>query len=60
VLKFRKVNWVCYVICLGEQRNTCSVVVKKPEGKRPLGRPRRISKDNIKMDLKAVGWIGID
>ena len=48
------------MICMGEQRNTCSVVVKKPEGKRPLGRPRHISKDNIKMDFKAVEWIGID
>jgi len=35
-------------------------VVKNPEGKRPLGRPRHISKDNIKMDLKEIGWIGID
>jgi len=35
-------------------------VVKKPEAKRPLGRPRHISKGNIKMDLKEIGWIGID
>jgi len=32
----------------------------KPEGKRPLGRPRRRWKDNIKVDIKEVGWVGMD
>jgi hypothetical protein len=32
----------------------------KPEGKRPLGRPRRISVDNIKMDVREIGWNGVD
>jgi hypothetical protein len=41
---------------LGLKGNACKVFVGKPEGKRPLGRPRRRRKDNIKMDLRAVGW----
>jgi hypothetical protein len=32
----------------------------KPEGKRPLERPRRVWVDNIKMDLKEIGWVGVD
>jgi hypothetical protein len=45
-------------------RNACKVVVRKPEGKRPLGRPRQIWEDNIKMDLRGVGledvkWINL-
>jgi hypothetical protein len=34
--------------------------VEKPEGKRPLGRPRRWWVDNIKIDLRAIGWFGVD
>ena len=41
--------------CMGEGRAVHSVVVGKPEGKRPLGRPRRRWEDNIKMDLQKVG-----
>jgi hypothetical protein len=33
---------------------------EKPEGKRPIGRPRRTWKDNIKMDLREIGWVGMD
>ena len=40
---------------MGEGRGVHSVLVGKPEGKRPLGRPRRISEDNIKMDHQEVG-----
>ena len=39
----------------GEERGVCRVLVGKPEGKRPLGRPRRRWEDNIKMDLQEVG-----
>ena len=39
-----------------EERSVYRVLVGKPEGKRPLGRPRRRWKDNIKMDLQALGW----
>jgi hypothetical protein len=36
------------------------ILVGKPEGKRPLGRPKRSWKDNIKMDLREIGWGGVD
>ena len=41
---------------MGERRDVYRVLVGKPEGKRPLGRPRRRWEDNIKMDLQEVGW----
>jgi hypothetical protein len=44
----------------GEKTNTCRILVGKPEGKRPLGRPRRKWVENIKMDLRDIGWDGID
>jgi hypothetical protein len=42
------------------KRNAYRVLVGNPEGKRPLGRPRRRWVDSIKMDLREVGWDGID
>jgi hypothetical protein len=44
----------------GEKRNARRILVGKPEGKRPLGRPRRKWVDNIKMDLREIGWGGMD
>jgi hypothetical protein len=44
----------------GEKRNSYRIFVAKPEGKRPLGRPRRRWVDNIKMDLREIGWDGMD
>jgi hypothetical protein len=44
----------------GEKRNACRIVVGKPEGKRPLGRPRRRWVDNIKINLRELGWDGMD
>jgi hypothetical protein len=43
-----------------EKRNAHRILVGKPEGKRPLGRPRRRRVDNIKMDLREIGWDGVD
>jgi hypothetical protein len=40
----------------GEKRNAYRILVGKPEGKRPLGRPRRILEENIKLDLREIGW----
>jgi hypothetical protein len=42
------------------KRNTCKILVEKPEGKRPPGRSRRRWVDNIKMDLREIAWIGKD
>jgi hypothetical protein len=43
-----------------EKRNTYRILVGKPEGKRPLGRPRHRWLNNIKMDLREIGWGGMD
>jgi hypothetical protein len=46
---------------MGEKRNACRILAGKPEGKRPLGRPRRRWVDNIKVDLREIGrmvWAG--
>jgi hypothetical protein len=45
---------------MGEKRNAYKILVGKPEGKRPLGRTRRRSVDNIKTDLREIGWDGLD
>jgi hypothetical protein len=45
---------------MGEPRNAYRILVGKPEGKRPLGRPRRKWLDIIKMDLGEIGWDGVD
>jgi hypothetical protein len=45
---------------MGLRRNTYSIFVGKPEGRRPLGRPRRRWVDNIKRDLRETGWDGMD
>jgi hypothetical protein len=44
----------------GEKRNAYRILVGKPVGTRPLGRPRRRWVDNIKMDLRETGWVGMD
>jgi hypothetical protein len=43
-----------------DKRNACMILVGKPEGKRPLGRPRCRWLDNIKMDLREIRWDGVD
>jgi hypothetical protein len=53
-------RWAWHVALLGDTRNACRILVGKPEGKKPLGRPRRRWVDNIKTDLGEIGWDGRD
>ena len=55
VAKSRRMRWAGHVARMGEDRGVHRVLVGKPEGKRPLGRPRRRWEENIKMDLQEVG-----
>ena len=64
VIKSRGLRWAGHVARMEERRGMHKVLVGKPEGKRPLGRPRRRWEDNIKMDLEEVGrgcgnWMGL-
>ena len=58
MIKSRRMRWARYVARMGERRGVYRVLVGKPEGKRPLGRPRRRWEDNIKTDLQEVGCGG--
>ncbi|KAJ4445733.1 hypothetical protein ANN_12418 [Periplaneta americana] len=63
-IKPRRLRWAGHVARMGESRNAYRVLVGRPEGKRPLGRPRRRWEDNIKIDLREVGsddrdWINL-
>jgi hypothetical protein len=49
-----------HVARMGERRGAYTILVGRPEGRRPLGRPRRRWEDNIKTDLEEVGWVGMD
>ena len=64
VIKSRRMRWAAHMACMGEERGLYRVLMGKPEGKRPLGRPRRRWVDNLRMDLQEVGfgymdWIGL-
>jgi hypothetical protein len=56
VIKSRKMRWTGHVARMGEGRGAYRILVGRPEGRRPLGRPRRRCENNIKMDLQEVGW----
>ena len=58
VIKSRRIRWSGHVARMGKGRGVYRVLVGKPEGNRPLGRPRRRWEDNIKMDLQEVGCGG--
>jgi hypothetical protein len=60
IIKWRRMRWAANVARVGEKRNAYRFLVGNPEGKRPLGRPRRRWLDNIMMDLGEVGWCGVD
>ena len=60
VVKSRRMRWAGHVARMGDGRGVHRVLVGKPEGKRPLGRPRRRWEDNIEMDLRELGRGGGD
>jgi len=60
VIGSRRMRWTEHVARMGDRRCVYWVMVGKPDGKRPLGRPRRRWEGNIKMDLQEVGCRGID
>jgi hypothetical protein len=59
VIKSR-MRWVGHVVCMGVGRGVYKVLVGRPGGKRPLGRPRHRWEDNIKMDLREIGISGMN
>jgi hypothetical protein len=53
-------RWAGHAAHMGEERNVYRVLMVKSEGKRPLGRPRHIWEDGIRMDLRDIGWGSVD
>jgi hypothetical protein len=53
-------RWAGHVARMGVERKVYKVLVRKPEGKRPFGRPRRKWEDGIRMDLREIGLGGVD
>jgi hypothetical protein len=60
MIKSRRMRWAGHVTRMGVKRNAYRILDRMPEGKRPLGRPRRRWMDNIKMDFREIGWYGLD
>jgi hypothetical protein len=60
VIKSRRLRWAGHVARTGERRGAYRALMGKPEGRRPLERPRCRWEDNIKMGLREVGWGGMD
>jgi hypothetical protein len=58
MIKSRMMRWAGHVGRIGQKRNSYRLLVGKPEGKKPLGRPRRRWVDNFKMVLGEIGWGG--
>jgi hypothetical protein len=60
VIKAKRMRWVGHVARMGEVRGVYNILVGRPEGRSPLGRPRRRWEDNIKMDLREIGFGDVD
>jgi hypothetical protein len=60
MIKSRRMRWAGHVARMREKRNAYRILVGKPEGKRPLGRPRRVWVDKIKIDLREIGRYDMD
>jgi hypothetical protein len=59
-IKSRRMRWAGHAARIGEEGNMYSVLIGKPEGKRPLGGPRRRWENGIRMDLREIGWGSAD
>jgi hypothetical protein len=59
MIKSKRMRWAGHVTRMGETINAYMILVGQPEEKRPLGRPRRRWVDNIKVDLREIGWDGL-
>jgi hypothetical protein len=60
MIKARRMRWAVHVARMGEVRGAYKILVGRPEGRRPLGRPRRRREDSIKMDLGEIGFGDVD
>jgi hypothetical protein len=60
VIKARRLRWAGNVARMGEVRDAYSILVGRPKGRRPLGRPRRRWEDNIKTDFREIGFGDVD
>jgi hypothetical protein len=56
MIKSRRMRWAGHVAQMRDKKNTCRLLVRKPEGRRQLSGPRHRWIDNIKMDLGQIGW----
>jgi hypothetical protein len=60
VIKARRMKWAGHMARMGEVRGAYNILVGRPEGRRPLGRPKRRWEDNIEMDLREIGFEDVD
>jgi hypothetical protein len=60
MIKSRRMSWAGNIARMGKKGKAYRILVGKPEGKRPLGRPRRMWVDNIRITLRGIGWDGMD
>jgi hypothetical protein len=60
VIKARRIRWVGHVAHMGEVKGAYNILDGRPEGRRPLGRPRHRWEDNIRMDLREIGFGDVD
>jgi hypothetical protein len=60
IIKSRRMMWAGHAAQMGEKINAYRLLVRNPEGKKSLGRPRRRRADTIRMDLVEVGWDDVD
>jgi hypothetical protein len=60
MIKSRRMRWSGHIARKGEKRNAYRILVGKPQGKRPVGRPRLRWENNIKMDIGVLGWVDMN